>query len=246
VYSLLAIADDAASVPVDYSTPEHVFITSLVRSYNKSMCLCSLVRLADVLDCVGPFAKLAPRSLLVQLSLTATELEFEPRPTTALTPYGEEMLRKNPQCLVCLQCDEETLAAPETELVFCPSQECNERGVEGHLVVSKTTQSRDIFALKLVARHKKGSAEYPRLFERSVDIISFGLEDITEDDFLLRLMQPSLYSSILPFESLVDIALNVVHDERRLCQNAEKAMGGLHFLDKHELGSKGDIWESHD
>jgi hypothetical protein len=151
------------------------------------------------------------------------------------------MLRKNPQRLVCSQCDEETLADPETELVFCLTQECNERDVEGHLVVSKMTQSRDMSALNLVARHKKGSAEYPRLFERSVDIISFGLEDITEEDFLLRLMQPSLYSIILPFESLVDVALNVVNDDRRLCQNAEKAMGGFHFLVSHELGSRENI-----
>jgi hypothetical protein len=95
VYSLLAIADDAASVPVDYSMPEHVFITSFVRSYNKSMCLCSLARLADVLDCVGPFTKSAPRFLLVQLSLTATELQLEPRPTTgAQTDNGVDAIRR--------------------------------------------------------------------------------------------------------------------------------------------------------
>jgi hypothetical protein len=240
VYSLLAIADDSELVPVNYSLPEHVFVTSLLRSYNQSMCLCSLARLADSVDCVEPFTSLAPQSLLVQFSLTATELQVESRPTTALTPYGLEMLQKNPQRLVCSQCEDEILADPATELLFCLQQECNNNDVEGHFIVPKekmnAPQSNDMFTLKLVARHKKGSPEYPRLFERHVSILAFGPEERTAEDFLLRLMEPPLCSIILPFESLVDVVLNVVDDDRRLCEKAENSMGGFHFLDHNSVG----------
>jgi hypothetical protein len=241
VYSLLAIANDADLVPVDYGMPEHVFISLLLISYNKCMCLCSLARLADVLDCVGPFTGSAPQSLLVKLSLTATKTQLEARPTVGLTQFGRELLEKDPQRIVCSQCDSEILVDPIKELVFCLREECDNWDQEGHLVISNMneTQSSGTSTLKLVARHKEGSTEYPRLFEHPVDMVSFEIEERLEEDFFLRLMEPPLYSIVLPFASLINVVLRVVNDNRTLCQKAEKLMAGFNFLDKNILDLRG-------
>jgi hypothetical protein len=211
-----------------------MFISSLLVSYNWFMCLCSLARLADVLDCVEPFATSAPQSLLVQLSLTTFEPQMKPRPTLGLTPIGEQLAKLDR--IVCAECNNETLVDPVKEHVFCLSQECWH--TEGHLIVPKnmeTSQSVTMSSIKLVTPHEEGSLKHPLLRVHHVNVVSFGLEVKVAEDFLLRLMEPPLYSILLYFESLVDISLNVVNDKRTLCRNAENSQGGFNIVEKDNL-----------
>lgn len=59
--------------------PNHVFLSSLLISYRRSRCLCSLARLANVIDFVEPFVKTAPGTLLVDFVWLVSRLDFTSR-----------------------------------------------------------------------------------------------------------------------------------------------------------------------
>jgi hypothetical protein len=163
VHSLLTIAEDPNLLPVDFSMPEHVFVWLLFVSYNRIMCLCSLARLTDdVLNCVEPFTSSAPQSLLVELSLTTSEPQKEPRPQFGLTRIGKQLAKLDR--IVCVECDNEILIDPVREHVSCLSQECWH--TEGHLIALKnieTSLSGTKSTIKLVTPHEEGGLEHPLL-----------------------------------------------------------------------------------
>jgi hypothetical protein len=230
MYSLLAVAEDATRLRVDYSMAEHWFILSLLWSYNQSMCLCSLARLSDVLDCVGPFTSLAPQRICVPFFL-APSMTWEEGQFTSIA----RMMRG--------ECYHEILVDTAKEHVFCLSQICNYILNEGHLIVpknSKTSQSGTMSIIKIVTQEKEGSLGHPLRRVHPVDVLYFGPEMQTADDPLL---EPSLYLIVLPLESLVEVSLKATHHTRPLCVKAEDSQGGFGFwlkdgFDASKLGRR--------
>lgn len=68
-----------------------------------------------------------------------------------------------------------------------------------------------------------------------MEVLSVGLEVTATDGFPFKLTTPPLYSIVLPFESLVDISLDVVNDTRVLCHKAKNSQGGFNFVKKDSL-----------
>ena len=55
---------------------DHVFLSSPLKSYRRSRYLCSLARLAEVIDCVEPFVTSALWTLSVGFSWQVSRLDF--------------------------------------------------------------------------------------------------------------------------------------------------------------------------
>jgi hypothetical protein len=72
VYSLLSIATDAASIPVDYRCSKDDLLRQLLKIYGKSLCICSWFYMLDMLDCsLIPGFKTAV--LMIPMKLVQTE-----------------------------------------------------------------------------------------------------------------------------------------------------------------------------
>lgn len=220
VYSLLAIAEDAAHLRVSYGISEHSFILLLLHYYNPSMCLCSLARLSDVLDCVGPFTSSAPQALCVQFSLKASE------------PYVREASKILERLVQC-ECWHEVPFDVNQELVFCLIEICGFILNEGHLVIPKnmkTSRNGTISTMKLVTRDWEPSSEHPSVHVYPVDILYFGPEVEAADSSNFGLIEPRSYLIALPFESLVEISQKMVHPTRPQCNKPEDLQGGFDFV----------------
>ncbi|KAF2452220.1 hypothetical protein P171DRAFT_426588 [Karstenula rhodostoma CBS 690.94] len=123
IYSLISIAEDGGTIPVDYGVPEDEFVVSLVNALRESTCLCSIYRLAETLG---------------YWTLPSDTTSVPPTLNVVLTAWPTKMTRrkKSSKSADCTNCGDKLDLEARGRIILCMRSMCNHQ-VMSHWVISE-------------------------------------------------------------------------------------------------------------
>lgn len=115
IYSLLSIASDAESFPVDYGSKEGTVLSNALDHLSRSMCLCSWLNIVNALECGSASGVLECDKLV-----PVTSLSMSP----CLPRRSLKVLKAVGKGSTCRYCDDQLQGEGEKNEVYCTRQIC--------------------------------------------------------------------------------------------------------------------------